>query len=136
MQLQHQVATLTPCLKLTSALHWLYQIPATSAEWAIAKELAFAPHRCATLLLLSKIDLGYQQQFLTVALNPHLYVQTLRRLLEGVKPTEIYNLGAQSHVRVSFDSPEYTVDTVGMGTLRLLKAIRDYQQRTGIEVGF
>src|SRR5579883_814755 len=61
---------------------------------------------------------------------------TLRRILEDVKPTEIYNLGAQSHVRVSFDSPEYTVDAVGMGTLRLLEAIRDYQQRTGIQVRF
>ncbi len=61
---------------------------------------------------------------------------TLRRILEEVKPVEIYNLGAQSHVRVSFDSPEYTVDAVGMGTLRLLEAIRDYQQRTGIEVRF
>jgi GDPmannose 4,6-dehydratase len=61
---------------------------------------------------------------------------TLRRILEEVKPSEIYNLGAQSHVRVSFDSPEYTVDAVGMGTLRLLEAIRDYQQRTGIEVRF
>lgn len=61
---------------------------------------------------------------------------TLRRILEEVMPTEIYNLGAQSHVRVSFDSPEYTVDSVGMGTLRLLEAIRDYQQRTGIEVRF
>ena len=61
---------------------------------------------------------------------------TLSRILEEVKPTEIYNLGSQSHVRVSFDSPEYTVDSVGMGTLRLLEAIRDYQQRTGIEVRF
>ncbi len=61
---------------------------------------------------------------------------TLRRILEEVKPAEIYNLGSQSHVRVSFDSPEYTVDSVGMGTLRLLEAIRDYQQRTGIEVKF
>ena len=61
---------------------------------------------------------------------------TLRRILEEVKPLEIYNLGAQSHVRVSFDSPEYTVDAVGMGTLRLLEAIRDYQKRTGIEVKF
>ncbi|MHC5599578.1 MAG: GDP-mannose 4,6-dehydratase [Nostoc sp.] len=61
---------------------------------------------------------------------------TLRRILEEVEPTEIYNLGAQSHVRVSFDSPEYTVDTVGMGTLRLLEAIRDYQRRTGIQVRF
>lgn len=61
---------------------------------------------------------------------------TLRRILEEVEPVEIYNLGAQSHVRVSFDSPEYTVDTVGMGTLRLLEAIRDYQHRTHIEVRF
>ncbi|MFM5890581.1 MAG: GDP-mannose 4,6-dehydratase [Dolichospermum sp.] len=61
---------------------------------------------------------------------------TLGRILEEVKPVEIYNLGAQSHVRVSFDSPEYTVDSVGMGTLRLLEAIRDYQHRTGIEVRF
>ncbi|OBQ36297.1 MAG: GDP-mannose 4,6-dehydratase [Anabaena sp. CRKS33] len=61
---------------------------------------------------------------------------TLRRILEEVQPVEIYNLGAQSHVRVSFDSPEYTVDAVGMGTLRLLEAIRDYQHRTGIEVRF
>ena len=61
---------------------------------------------------------------------------TLRRILEEVQPNEIYNLGAQSHVRVSFDSPEYTVDTVAMGTLRVLEAIRDYQQRTGIEVRF
>ncbi|MBD2076437.1 GDP-mannose 4,6-dehydratase [Phormidium sp. FACHB-592] len=61
---------------------------------------------------------------------------TLRRILEAVQPTEIYNLGAQSHVRVSFDAPEYTVDTVGTGTLRLLEAVRDYQQRTGIQVRF
>lgn len=61
---------------------------------------------------------------------------TLRRILEEVKPVEVYNLGAQSHVRVSFDSPEYTVDTVAMGNLRLLEALRDYQQRTGIQVKF
>ncbi|NEO85292.1 MAG: GDP-mannose 4,6-dehydratase [Spirulina sp. SIO3F2] len=61
---------------------------------------------------------------------------TLRRIIEAVEPQEIYNLGAQSHVRVSFDSPEYTVDAVGMGTLRILEAVRDYQQRTGNEVRF
>ncbi|MBD2580202.1 GDP-mannose 4,6-dehydratase [Oscillatoria sp. FACHB-1406] len=61
---------------------------------------------------------------------------TLGRLLEAVQPAEIYNLGAQSHVRVSFDSPEYTVDAVGLGTLRLLEALRDYQQRTGNEMRF
>jgi len=61
---------------------------------------------------------------------------TLRRILEEVQPVEIYNLGAQSHVRVSFDSPEYTADAVGMGTLRLLEAIRDYRRRTSIEVRY
>ncbi|MGD1855652.1 MAG: GDP-mannose 4,6-dehydratase [Leptolyngbyaceae cyanobacterium] len=60
----------------------------------------------------------------------------LRRILEQVQPNEVYNLGAQSHVRVSFDSPEYTVDTVAMGALRLMEAIRDYQQRTDTEVRF
>lgn len=60
----------------------------------------------------------------------------LRRILEQVEPQEVYNLGAQSHVRVSFDSPEYTVDTVAMGALRLLEAIRDYQQRTGNQVRY
>ena len=58
------------------------------------------------------------------------------RLVEQIKPNEIYNLGAQSHVRVSFDSPEYTVDTVGLGTLRLLESLRDYQQRIGEQVRF
>ncbi|MGD1850201.1 MAG: GDP-mannose 4,6-dehydratase [Cyanophyceae cyanobacterium] len=61
---------------------------------------------------------------------------TLRKIIEMVKPQEVYNLGAQSHVRVSFDAPEYTVDAVGLGTLRLLEAVRDFQQRTGDEVRF
>jgi len=49
----------------------------------------------------------------------------LNRALRAVRPDEIYNLGAQSHVRVSFDVPEYTTATVAMGTLRLLEAIRE-----------
>jgi GDPmannose 4,6-dehydratase len=49
----------------------------------------------------------------------------LRRILEKIEPVEVYNLGAQSHVRVSFDQPEYTADTVATGTLRLLETIRD-----------
>lgn len=48
----------------------------------------------------------------------------LTRILQEVRPDEVYNLGAQSHVAVSFESPEYTADVVGMGTLRLLEAIR------------
>jgi GDPmannose 4,6-dehydratase len=49
----------------------------------------------------------------------------LNLLLRRINPTEIYHLGAQSHVRVSFDMPEYTGDVTGLGTLRLLDAIRD-----------
>jgi GDPmannose 4,6-dehydratase len=49
----------------------------------------------------------------------------LYQLLQKVQPTEIYNLAAQSHVRVSFDQPGYTADATGMGTLRLLEAVRD-----------
>jgi GDPmannose 4,6-dehydratase len=52
----------------------------------------------------------------------------LRRIVEAVKPDEVYNLGAQSHVKVSFDQPEYTADVVYTGTLRLLEVLRDYIQ--------
>jgi GDPmannose 4,6-dehydratase len=49
----------------------------------------------------------------------------LNQLVRTIRPDEVYNLGAQSHVRVSFDVPEYTADTDAMGTLRLLDAIRE-----------
>jgi GDPmannose 4,6-dehydratase len=48
-----------------------------------------------------------------------------------VNPDELYNLGAQSHVRVSFDQPEYTADVVGLGVLRLLEAVRAWQNASG-----
>lgn len=60
----------------------------------------------------------------------------LRRILEKVTPDEVYNLGAQSHVKVSFDEPEYTVDVGALGSLRMLEAIRDYRDRTGHDVRF
>jgi len=60
----------------------------------------------------------------------------LRRILEATTPDEVYNLAAQSHVAVSFEQAEYTADVDGLGTLRLLEAIRDYQQRTGHQVRF
>ena len=56
----------------------------------------------------------------------------LMDLLHSIKPDEIYNLGAQSHVRVSFDMPEYTGDVTALGTLRILEAIRN----TGIKTKF
>jgi GDPmannose 4,6-dehydratase len=56
---------------------------------------------------------------------------TLSRLLQTIAPTEVYNLGAQSHVGVSFSNPIYTADVVALGTLRLLEAVRqlDYPVR-------
>jgi GDPmannose 4,6-dehydratase len=57
---------------------------------------------------------------------------SLRRILNEVGPEEVYNLAAQSHVRVSFDQPVYTVEAGGVGTLRLLEAIRD----TNVHVKF
>lgn len=51
----------------------------------------------------------------------------LSRLLYKIRPDEIYHLGAQSHVRVSFDTPEYTADVTGVGTTRILEAIRESQ---------
>ncbi len=50
---------------------------------------------------------------------------SLRRLLGEVDPDEVYNLGAQSHVMVSFEMPEYTADVDALGTLRLLESLRD-----------
>jgi GDPmannose 4,6-dehydratase len=57
---------------------------------------------------------------------------SLNRVLRDVKPDEIYNLGAQSHVRVSFDVPEYTGDVVALGAVRILEAIRE----TGLNTRF
>jgi GDPmannose 4,6-dehydratase len=56
----------------------------------------------------------------------------LNRLIEKINPDEIYNLGAQSHVKVSFEVPEYTAEVDGIGTLRLLDAIRE----TGVKAKF
>ncbi|MFM7135587.1 MAG: GDP-mannose 4,6-dehydratase, partial [Planctomycetota bacterium] len=60
----------------------------------------------------------------------------LLEVLRKVEPDEVYNLGAQSHVRVSFDQPAYTADVTALGTLRLLEAIRDYQDGGGEPVRF
>jgi GDPmannose 4,6-dehydratase len=57
---------------------------------------------------------------------------SLNRTLRLVSPDEIYNLGAQSHVKVSFDTPEYTGDVTGLGSVRLLEAIRELQIRPRI----
>ncbi len=59
---------------------------------------------------------------------------SLRRIIDTVNPDEVYNLAAQSHVRVSFDQSEYTADVVATGALRLLEAIRDHIRFTSREV--
>lgn len=61
---------------------------------------------------------------------------SLYTLIAKCKPIEIYNLGAQSHVKVSFDMPAYTGDTIGSGTLNLLEAICTYEKTTGIRIRY
>jgi GDPmannose 4,6-dehydratase len=60
----------------------------------------------------------------------------LRRALQYVMPDEVFNLGAQSHVKVSFEQPEYTGNVDALGTLRMLEAIRDVQEASGQEIRF
>jgi GDPmannose 4,6-dehydratase len=60
----------------------------------------------------------------------------LSRLLHEVRPDEVYNLAAQSHVRVSFDQPIFTADVDAVGTLRILEAVRNYQDQARVKVRF
>ena len=60
----------------------------------------------------------------------------MSRIVRRVSPDEVYNLAAQSHVRVSFDQPAYTADVTGVGTLHVLDAIRDHQDATGKQVRY
>jgi GDPmannose 4,6-dehydratase len=60
----------------------------------------------------------------------------LRRVIERAEPDEVYHLGAQSHVAVSFDEPRYTADVVAVGTLRLLEAVRDFSRAAGTSIRF
>ncbi len=79
-----------------------------------------------------RIDHLYTDQHDIADSAPHLTLHygdladsmSLIRIIQQIQPDEIYNLGAQSHVAVSFESPEYTADTVGLGALRILEAIR------------
>jgi GDPmannose 4,6-dehydratase len=60
----------------------------------------------------------------------------LRHVIDSVQPDEVYNLAAQSHVRVSFDQPQYTADVVALGALRMLEAVRDHVASTAKQVRF
>ena len=61
---------------------------------------------------------------------------TIEKLIHKCNPDEVYNLGAQSHVKVSFDTPVYTGETVGIGTLNVLEAIRTIQEVTGKQIRY
>jgi GDPmannose 4,6-dehydratase len=61
---------------------------------------------------------------------------SLSAIIRRVKPTEVYNLGAQSHVRVSFDNPIYTADADAVGALKLLEAVREYQDASGYQIRY
>lgn len=100
------------------------------AEFLLAK--GYEVHgikRRASLFNTDRIDHIYQDPH---APQPNLFLHygdlsdtsNLTRILQQVQPDEVYNLGAMSHVAVSFESPEYTADVDGIGTLRLLEAIR------------
>lgn len=60
----------------------------------------------------------------------------IRQLIYKIEPDEFYNLGAQSHVRVSFDTPEYTADVTGLGALRILEAIKDFEEHSRKKVRY
>lgn len=80
----------------------------------------------------------------TIYNNPNFHLHfgdlsdanTVRKLIYKIQPDEFYNLGAQSHVRVSFDIPEYTANITGLGTLRVLEAIKDFEEHTGKKIKF
>ncbi len=112
------------------------------SEFLLAK--GYAVHgmvRRASLFNTDRIDHLYHDPHVTGAnLSLHYGDLTdgtgLRRVIEAVQPDEVYNLGAQSHVKVSFDAPEYTGDVVGLGTLRLLETLRDHVAHGGKKVRF
>jgi len=97
--------------------------------------------RRASVFTTERIDHIYQDRHEPdVRLRLHygdlLDASNLRRIISEVRPDEIYNLAAQSHVRTSFDEPVYTAQVVAIGTLHLLEAIRDFQIAAGKEVRF
>ncbi len=61
---------------------------------------------------------------------------SMSAIIRTIKPTEVYNIGAQSHVRVSFDMPIYTTEVDAVGAIKLLEAVRDYQQQSGYQIRY
>jgi len=97
--------------------------------------------RRASTFNTSRIDHLYQDPHIN---NVKLFLHygdltdanSIRKMVFQIYPDEIYNLGAQSHVRVSFDVPEYTINVTGLGVLRVLEIIKDFQAHTGKQVKF
>ncbi len=112
------------------------------AEFLLAK--GYEVHgliRRASNFNTQRLDHIYKDPHLSdVHLNLHYGdlcdASTLNKLLREIRPDEVYNLGAQSHVRVSFDMPIYTAETVGMGALKLLEAVRTYQEEFDAHVRY
>jgi GDPmannose 4,6-dehydratase len=97
--------------------------------------------RRASVFTTERLDHLYQDRHES---NPSFFLHygdlldamNIRRIITDVKPDEVYNLAAQSHVRTSFDQPVYTAQVVAIGALQLLEAIRDFRDSSGKEVRF
>jgi GDPmannose 4,6-dehydratase len=112
------------------------------AEFLLAKgyEVHGLMRRSSTLPT-ERIDHIYQDPHLSGARLKLHYgdlcdAVALRSVLDRCRPDEVYNLGAQSHVRVSYDMPLYTADVAALGTLRLLEALREAQQLSGAPIRY
>ena len=110
------------------------------AEWLLGKgyEVHGVVRRCSTFNT-QRIDHIYRDRHepdakLFLHYGDLTDGQCLTNLVLDLEPDEIYNLGAQSHVRVSFDSPVYTVQTVGVGALNVLEAARQLNKRKSVRV--
>ena len=90
----------------------------------IRRSSSFNTARIEHLYLDEWIRDMHQKRLLTLHYGDMTDSSSLIRILQAVKPDEIYNLAAQSHVKVSFDVPEFTAETDAVGTLRLLEAVR------------
>ena len=90
----------------------------------IRRSSSFNTQRIEHLYLKEWIKDQKQERAINLHYGDMTYSSSLIRILQQIQPDEIYNLAAQSHVKVSFDVPEYTAETDAVGTLRLLEAIR------------
>ncbi len=112
------------------------------AEWLLKK--GYEVHgmiRRSSSFNTARLESIYQDPHVAGASMRLYYVDLtdangMAKIINQVKPQEVYNLGAQSHVRVSFDAPIYTADATGVGALKLLEAVRDLQESTGQQVRY